>query len=68
VLTLEGPIDRRYLIGAGVVAVLVFLALEFIGRDDSDDTAARTPADADGDAFAGGYPVPPRHEQETLRG
>jgi NADH-quinone oxidoreductase subunit H len=67
-LTLEGPIDRRYLIGAGVVAVLVFFALEFLGGDDSDDDAARTPADSDGDAFAGGYPVPPRHEQETIHG
>ncbi len=67
-LTLEGPIDRRYLIGAGVVAVLVFFALEFLGGDDSDDDAARTPADSDADAFAGGYPVPPRHEQETIHG
>ncbi len=67
-LTLEGPIDRRYLIGAGVVAVLVFVALEFLGGDDSDDSATPTPADSDSDAFAGGYPVPRRHEQETIHG
>jgi NADH-quinone oxidoreductase subunit H len=65
-LTLEGPIDRRWLLGAAAAALVVFVALGFFGADERDDT---TTADAaDDDAFAGGYPVPPRARQETLRG
>ena len=73
-ITLEGPIDRRYLIGAVVVAALLFFALGLIGgdKDDSEDSSAEAEhqalTGADGDAFAGGYPVPPIREQESIRG
>ncbi len=61
-ISLEGGIDRTYLLAAiGVVAVM-FLVLFFLGEteeeeedeglDDQRDSAAF-------DAFAGGYPVPP---------
>jgi NADH-quinone oxidoreductase subunit H len=55
-VTLDGGLDRRYLLAAiGVVAV-VMLALFFVGSDDEDGDE---PAEQEFDAFAGGYPVPP---------
>jgi NADH-quinone oxidoreductase subunit H len=65
-LTLEGPIDRRWLFGAVAAALLVFLALGFLGGNEEDEQPAAEPADPD--AFAGGYPVPPRTRQESIRG
>ncbi len=72
-VTLEGPIDQRYLLGAAAAAVLVVVLLSFVGDDDSDDTAEKAEKRAartgsDDDAFAGGYPVPPVREQESIRG
>jgi NADH-quinone oxidoreductase subunit H len=65
-LTLEGPIDRRYLFGAIVAALLVFLALGFVGGNEkAEEPAGELPEE---DAFAGGYPVPPRTRQESIRG
>jgi NADH-quinone oxidoreductase subunit H len=64
-LTLEGPIDRRFLLAAAAVALVIFVALGFFGADERDDEITTT---IDDDAFAGGYPVPPRARQETLRG
>ncbi len=62
VITLEGGIDRSYLLAAiGVIAVLL-LVLFFVGGDDDEadaDAAAQPDADTEFDAFAGGYPVPP---------
>ena len=63
VLTLEGGIDRSYLLAAiGVVAVLL-LVLFFVGGDQEEmaeaDRASPRPTDEEFDAFAGGYPVPP---------
>jgi NADH-quinone oxidoreductase subunit H len=68
-ISLQGGIDRGYLLGAiGVVAVL-FLVLFFIGEKE-EDAAAAAGADGGGaeapfDAFAGGYPVPPRPGQSA---
>jgi NADH-quinone oxidoreductase subunit H len=56
-ISLEGGIDRQYLLAAiGVVAVL-FLGLFFFTGSEEE----KRPAEADEpfDAFAGGYPVPP---------
>jgi NADH-quinone oxidoreductase subunit H len=56
-ITLEGEIDRSYLlIGIGVIAVLM-LGLFFFGNDEEEPEEAESPAEFD--AFAGGYPVPP---------
>jgi NADH-quinone oxidoreductase subunit H len=75
-ISLEGGIDRQYLLAAfGVVAVL-FLVLFFVGGEEEDVAEEiaeeRSPAGASGstggtfDAFAGGYPVPPMpHESGT---
>jgi NADH-quinone oxidoreductase subunit H len=62
-ISLEGGIDRSYLLAAiGVVAVL-FLVLFFVGGGvEEDEDAERERVGADGeafDAFASGYPVPP---------
>jgi NADH-quinone oxidoreductase subunit H len=56
-ITLDGGVDRRYLLFAiGVVAVLM-LAMFFFGSETSDEDIAEQ--EAEFDAFAGGYPVPP---------
>ncbi len=65
-ISLEGGIDRRYLLAAiGVVAVL-FLVLFFVGGEEEEAAEASGEVDEHGqpvpppfDAFAGGYPVPP---------
>jgi NADH-quinone oxidoreductase subunit H len=66
-LSLEGPIDRTYLVAAAAIAVVVFVGLGFLpessDKDDSDVELDQQP-----DAFAGGYPVPPMPQKETIRG
>jgi NADH-quinone oxidoreductase subunit H len=60
-ITLDGGLDRRYLLmGIGVLAVLL-LVMFFVGSSEPEAEQAETTA-APGtsfDAFAGGYPVPP---------
>ena len=61
-ITLEGEINRSYLlIGIGVIAVLM-LGLFFVGEDEDAEEAE---AEAEFDAFAGGYPVPPMPGQSA---
>jgi NADH-quinone oxidoreductase subunit H len=67
-ISLDGGIDRSYLLGAiGVVAVL-FIVLFFVGERENDAPEGE-PAEGEGepafDAFAGGYPVPPMPGQTT---
>jgi NADH-quinone oxidoreductase subunit H len=62
-ISLEGGIDRKYLlIGIGVVAVL-FLVLFFVGGEEEEAAGAQAGTEPERepafDAFAGGYPVPP---------
>jgi NADH-quinone oxidoreductase subunit H len=60
-VSLEGGVNRSYLLVAiGIVAVL-FLVLFFVGERE-EDAASGEPAPEEEtvfDAFAGGYPVPP---------
>jgi len=73
-ISLEGTIDRSWLIGAAAVALVVFLALGFFGESPEPQAAESEPAEVD--SFAGGYPVPPMPEAagdstsrgETIRG
>ena len=72
-LSLEGPIDRNYLIAAAIAAMVVFIALGFVpereqGANDPPQPATGLGAADVDDAFAGGYPVPPMPEQEQIRG
>ena len=64
----DGPIDRNYLIAGGVIALVLvrpaqLRAGQVQGRRPEDDEA-----EAEFDAFAGGYPVPPMPGQESIRG
>ncbi|WP_407669756.1 NADH-quinone oxidoreductase subunit NuoH [Nocardioides sediminis] len=67
VLTLDGGIDRDYLLGAAGVLLVLFLVLFFVGEgggEEAEVPAEREPADA----FAGGYPVPPMPAGGAVRG
>jgi NADH-quinone oxidoreductase subunit H len=68
----NGSIDRKWLIAAAAVAVVVFIVLGFIPESkEGDEPAAAGSAPGDGsefDAFSGGYPVPPMPGQEQIRG
>jgi len=66
-LSLEGGIDRRYLLGAiGVLAVL-FLVLFFFGEDEGAEESEAAPSEPT-DAFEGGFPVPPMPAGGAVRG
>jgi NADH-quinone oxidoreductase subunit H len=56
-VTLDNDIDRTYILGAAVVAVVVFLALSFLGEGGRREAEGEEKQEFD--AFAGGYPVPP---------
>ncbi|WP_344153453.1 NADH-quinone oxidoreductase subunit NuoH [Nocardioides koreensis] len=64
-ISLEGGLNRQYLlIGIGVLAVL-FLALFFIGEQEEEpEPASAEPVDA----HAGGFPVPPMPAGGPVRG
>jgi NADH-quinone oxidoreductase subunit H len=56
-LTLEGGVDRTYLIAGAAIAAVVFVVLMFVGeREPKEEPSAE---EEEFDAFAGGYPVPP---------
>ncbi len=60
-VSLDSGFDRRYLAAAAAVAVLLFLVLSFVGEGGGSEPE---PEQAQFDAFAGGYPVPPMPGQE----
>jgi len=70
-ISLDGGIDRQYLLGGiGVLAVL-FLVLFFVGETDEEEPAPVDDGTADGspvDAHAGGFPVPPMPAGGPVRG
>ena len=64
-VTLEGGIERRYLlIGIGVLAV-VFLIMFFVGEPEEEEAA---PSEQPVDPYAAGYPVPPMPAGGPVRG
>jgi NADH-quinone oxidoreductase subunit H len=56
VIDLRGGIDRSWLIGGAVVFAVLLVVLMFI---PDREPASEEAEDAEFDAFAGGYPVPP---------
>jgi NADH-quinone oxidoreductase subunit H len=69
VISLEGDINRTYLVAAIAVLLVLTVALMFVGdgKDKGDDTATGT-TDEPHDAFAGGFPVPPMPAGGAVRG
>ena len=68
-ISLEGQIDRQYLlIGIGVLAV-IFLLLFFVGEDEEQAAEAEAgPVAEDGQVVAGGFPVPAMPAGGPVRG
>jgi NADH-quinone oxidoreductase subunit H len=60
-MNVNGGIDRNYLLVGLAVLAVVFAGLFFVGggEEEDDRTAQEARPDAEHDAFAGGYPVPP---------
>ncbi len=66
-VSLDGGLDRRYLVGALAVVAVLCVLVYFVGDSDqgAEEPELSTTADGDDtgeddfDAFAGGYPVPP---------
>jgi NADH-quinone oxidoreductase subunit H len=72
-ISLEGGLNRRYLLGAFAVLAVLCLVLYFVGEKEEpepDHRAVDGAEEPEGfDAFAGGYPVPPMSSarQTTVR-
>jgi NADH-quinone oxidoreductase subunit H len=69
VISLEGNINRTYLVAAIAVLLVLTVALMFVGDSGGKD---KEPAVETGeephDAFAGGFPVPPMPAAGAVRG
>ena len=71
VISLEGGINRTYLVAAIAVLLVLTVALLFVGEGKGSDDEAPAEADAKAephDAFAGGFPVPPMPAGGAVRG
>ncbi len=55
----NGGFDRSWLLAGAGVALVLFLVLFYIGEDTEPEPEYPLETDAEFDAFAGGYPVPP---------
>ncbi len=65
-ISLDGGVDRQYLLGGiGVLAVL-FLVMFFVGDSAEEDEEEEEEAPVD--SFAGGFPVPPMPTGGPVRG
>jgi NADH-quinone oxidoreductase subunit H len=65
-ITLDGGFDQKYLLAAIAAIVVLTLGLLLLGGE-SEDKEAAVDEDAEFDAFAGGYPVPPMPGQGLAR-
>jgi NADH-quinone oxidoreductase subunit H len=66
--SLDGGVDRKYLlIGLGVLVVL-FLAVFFFGEQQGDEETGHDTALAPLEGYAGGYPVPAMPTGGAVRG
>ncbi|QBX57461.1 NADH-quinone oxidoreductase subunit NuoH [Nocardioides seonyuensis] len=68
VLSLDGGIDRTYLVAAFAVALVLAIGLMFMGDGEDDDTSQPEASEEPHDAFAGGFPVPPMPAGGAVRG
>jgi NADH-quinone oxidoreductase subunit H len=68
-ISLEGGIDRQYLLAAiGVLAVLALGLFLVPARDEEPEQVGRLAPGEPHDAFAGGFPVPPMPTAGAVRG
>ncbi|KRE95833.1 NADH:ubiquinone oxidoreductase subunit H [Nocardioides sp. Soil774] len=69
VISLEGNINRTYLVAAIAVLLVITVALLFVGDKSEEATdEPATASDEPHDAFAGGFPVPPMPSGGAVRG
>src|SRR5690349_11546264 len=70
VISLEGNINRTYLVAAIAVLLVLTVALMFVGDKGgkADEEAADQASGEPHDAFAGGFPVPPMPAGGAVRG
>ena len=67
VISLEGDINRTYLVAAIAVLLVLTVALMFIGEGKDEEAVVEEREEAH-DAFAGGFPVPPMPAGGAVRG
>ncbi len=67
VISLEGNINRSYLVAAIAVLLVLTVLLMFVGDSKDDDEVAEASQEPH-DAFAGGFPVPPMPVGGAVRG
>ncbi len=67
IVTLEGGLNRSYLMAAAGVFLALCIVLFFIG-DNEEEEPEPTPTDVEHDAFAGGFPTPPMPVGGAVRG
>jgi NADH-quinone oxidoreductase subunit H len=67
VISLEGNINRTYLVAAIAVLLVLTVALMFIGEKKEEESPAEA-SEEPHDAFAGGFPVPPMPAGGAVRG
>jgi NADH-quinone oxidoreductase subunit H len=67
VISIEGNIDRTYLVAAIAVLLVLTIALMFVGEKKAEDAPVE-PSQEPHDAFAGGFPVPPMPAGGAVRG
>jgi NADH-quinone oxidoreductase subunit H len=69
-MSVNGGIDRDYLLIALAVLAVIFAALFFVGggEEEAEKEAAAKSGAEEFDAFAGGYPVPPMPVDGTTNG
>ena len=67
VISLEGNINRSYLVAAIAVLLVLTVVLMFVGESKGDDEVVEA-SEEPHDAFAGGFPVPPMPAGGAVRG
>jgi NADH-quinone oxidoreductase subunit H len=67
VISLEGNIDRTYLVAAIAVLLVLTVGLMFVGEKKAEEAPVEA-SEEPHDAFAGGFPVPPMPAGGAVRG
>jgi NADH-quinone oxidoreductase subunit H len=67
VISLEGNIDRTYLVAAIAVLLVLTVGLMFVGEKKAEQEPVEA-SEEPHDAFAGGFPVPPMPAGGAVRG